>query len=66
MLLNEGGDIMAQDPVCKMNVDENKSAGTSSYKGKTYYFCAKNCKEKFDREPEKYAGGSSCGCHSCH
>ncbi|MBI4710580.1 MAG: YHS domain-containing protein [Nitrospirae bacterium] len=57
---------MAQDPVCKMNVDEKKAAGTSSYKGKTYYFCEKSCKEKFDKEPEKYAGGSSCGCHSCH
>ncbi|MBI5099820.1 MAG: YHS domain-containing protein [Nitrospirae bacterium] len=45
---------MAQDPVCKMNVDESKAAATSFYKGKTYYFCAKGCKEKFDKEPEKY------------
>lgn len=45
---------MAQDPVCKMNVDENRAAATSTHKGKTYYFCAKVCKERFDREPEKY------------
>lgn len=45
---------MVQDPVCHMNVDENKPAATSSHKGKTYYFCAASCKERFDREPEKY------------
>jgi YHS domain-containing protein len=45
---------MAQDPVCKMTVDEKTAAATSSYKGKTYYFCAKGCKERFDKEPEKY------------
>ncbi len=46
---------MAQDPVCHMSVDESKAAATSAYKGKTYYFCAKTCKERFDKEPEKYA-----------
>jgi YHS domain-containing protein len=45
---------MAKDPVCNMTVDEQKSAATSVYKGKTFYFCAKGCKEKFDREPEKF------------
>ncbi|HDY75812.1 MAG TPA: YHS domain-containing protein, partial [Candidatus Marinimicrobia bacterium] len=28
---------MAQDPVCNMNVDENKAGATSIYKGETYY-----------------------------
>jgi YHS domain-containing protein len=46
--------VMQKDPVCNMNVDEKKAAATSEYKGKTYYFCAKACKEKFDFEPEKY------------
>lgn len=45
---------MAKDPVCNMSVDEKKAAAISEYKGKTYYFCAKVCKEKFDKEPEKY------------
>ncbi len=45
---------MAQDPVCKMNVDEDKAAATSTWGGKTYYFCAAGCKETFDKEPEKY------------
>lgn len=53
-----GGEIMTQYPVCHMNVDESKAAATSVYKGKNYYFCAKGCKEKFDKEPEKYVKGT--------
>jgi YHS domain-containing protein len=37
-----------------MNVDEKRAAAISEYKGKTYYFCAKVCKERFDKEPEKF------------
>jgi len=47
---------MVTDPVCKMQIDENKAAGKSDYKGKTYYFCAPGCKRKFDENPERYAG----------
>ncbi len=47
---------MVTDPVCKMKIDENKAAGSSDYKGQTYYFCSLSCKQKFDKEPEKYAG----------
>ncbi|MGE3510126.1 MAG: YHS domain-containing protein [Vicinamibacterales bacterium] len=45
---------MAVDPVCKMQVDEKKNAGTSEYNGKTYYFCAVSCKRKFDAHPQAY------------
>jgi len=45
---------MAKDPVCNMDVDEKNAENTSVYKGKTYYFCAKGCKEKFDKDPEKF------------
>jgi membrane fusion protein, copper/silver efflux system len=48
---------MSVDPVCGMEVDEAraKAAGkTSMYQGKTYYFCAEECKERFDKEPGKY------------
>jgi Cu+-exporting ATPase len=46
---------MAIDPVCGMQVDPAKAAGTSDYQGKTYYFCAKSCKAKFDANPGQYA-----------
>jgi YHS domain-containing protein len=48
---------MVTDPVCKMQIDENKAAAKSEYNGKTYYFCAPACKRKFDAEPEKYLKG---------
>jgi YHS domain-containing protein len=41
------------DVVCKMKVDKSV-VDTSVYKGKTYYFCAPDCKKKFDENPEKY------------
>jgi Cu+-exporting ATPase len=47
-------DVMAVDPVCKMDVEPARAAAQSSYKGQTYYFCAVGCKREFDREPEKY------------
>lgn len=53
---------MAIDPVCKMEVDERKAAWTTSYKGKTYYFCSSGCKTKFDNtlSSMKKAGTGIC------
>ena len=45
---------MVLDVVCNMEVDEKTTKWKSEYKGKTYYFCAPMCKQKFDRNPEKY------------
>ncbi len=45
---------MAKDLVCGMEVKEEEAAGFSLYKGKKYYFCSKNCKEKFDENPDEY------------
>jgi YHS domain-containing protein len=42
------------DPVCHMDIDPAAAAGTSEYKGHTYYFCSLGCKKSFDKEPEKY------------
>jgi len=47
---------MAIDPVCNMEVDEKNPAGTSVYKRKSYFFCSAVCKEKFDKDPQKYSG----------
>jgi len=41
------------DPVCGMEVDENKSP-RFSHKGKTYFFCSIDCKEEFEADPEAY------------
>jgi len=45
---------MAKDPVCGMEVDPQKAAAQSSYKGQVIYFCALGCKAKFDADPERY------------
>ena len=46
---------MEKDVVCGMQVDPAKAAGTSQYNGKTFYFCSKSCKTKFDASPSQYA-----------
>jgi Cu+-exporting ATPase len=45
---------MVTDPVCGMRIDPKEAAGTSVYKGQTYYFCSLGCKKAFEKEPEKY------------
>jgi Cu+-exporting ATPase len=42
------------DPVCKMVIEDKDAVATSLYKGKIYYFCAEQCKEAFDKDPESY------------
>jgi len=39
-------------PICGMEIDRSLS---STYKGKTYYFCVKEHKQIFDASPEKFA-----------
>jgi Cu+-exporting ATPase len=43
-----------EDPVCGMQVTFATAAGQSEYKGQTYYFCSADCKQTFDKNPEKY------------
>jgi YHS domain-containing protein len=46
------------DPVCNMAVD-TASAFSAMYKGKTYYFCSEEDKQKFEKNPEQYVGKKS-------
>jgi len=38
-----------------MKVDPAKSAGSAVHEGTTYYFCSKNCLNKFEHDPGKHA-----------
>ena len=38
---------MAKDPICGMEVDEKKTKFNTLKNGKKYYFCSKNCHDKF-------------------
>ncbi len=44
----------AKDPICGMYVEMETAKFISRYRGKTYYFCNKGCKETFDANPENY------------
>jgi Cu+-exporting ATPase len=37
-----------------MDIEPATVAGTSEYKGQTYYFYSMGCKRSFDKDPEKY------------
>jgi YHS domain-containing protein len=42
-----------KDVVCGMEVGRS-SKWKSIYGGREYLFCSKACKDKFDKEPDKY------------
>jgi Cu+-exporting ATPase len=48
---------MAQvkDVVCGMRVDSATAPGRTSWGGRSYYFCSKECLERFDADPARYA-----------
>jgi Cu+-exporting ATPase len=47
------------DPVCGMELEPKAAAAKSQYQGKTYYFCAKEEKEQFDKSPTNYVKTAS-------
>ena len=53
------------DPVCGMRVNPASAAGSDTFRGTTYYFCATSCLERFKANPESFLArasehGSSC------
>ena len=51
---SEGHPAVERDPVCGMTVNPAKAAGSHTYAGHTYYFCATSCLEKFRADPDRY------------
>lgn len=43
-----------KDPVCGMTVDPHTAKHRATHNGKTYYFCAARCREKFVANPAQY------------
>jgi len=48
-----------RDPVCGMEIDPGAAAGQSNYNGRTYFFCADVCKQKFDARPALYVSDAA-------
>lgn len=49
--------MAVKDPVCGMVLSEEKAPFSTEYKEKTYFFCGQGCKERFEKDPEKYVSG---------
>jgi RND family efflux transporter MFP subunit len=48
----------ARDPVCGMEVDEKRARAAGrhvEHQGRTYFFCADECKRAFEKDPARYA-----------
>ena len=46
------------DPVCGMTITPADAAGHLEHRGRTYYFCAANCLERFRANPEAFLAGA--------
>lgn len=51
--VKENGDKVTC-PVMGREIEKSEAASSLEYNGKTYYFCCAGCKEKFEKDPEKY------------
>jgi uncharacterized membrane protein YraQ (UPF0718 family)/YHS domain-containing protein len=51
-----GGAGYSSDPVCGMQVETANAAATANYSGRTFYFCAERCRDRFLRDPTRFVG----------
>jgi Cu+-exporting ATPase len=49
-----GDHVHATDPVCGMSVDPRTAKHRFAYKGEDYFFCSGRCRERFEKEPDKF------------
>ena len=49
---------LMKDPVCGMRMSPKEAAYASELRGMVYRFCSEACKEKFDRDPSRFVGGT--------
>jgi len=48
----------AKDPVCGMDVEAG-AGYAKMHEGREYRFCSRQCLDKFDLEPQRYAKGGA-------
>ena len=56
----------ATDPVCGMQVDEDRAAEKVEHGGNSYYFCSRGCAVRFRSNPERYLSGGAEPMHLTH
>ena len=57
---------MATDPVCGMQVEEDRAAEQVAHGGKAYYFCSRGCAVRFRSNPDRYLSGGVEPMHLTH
>src|SRR6266498_1627583 len=53
------------DPICGMNVEPERAAGSHVHNGQTYYFCSRHCLAEFKEDPERFLKSPAAG-HAAH
>ena len=42
------------DAVCLMHIDPATAPAQSRHRGRTYYFCTRDCRDWFEADPDRY------------
>ncbi len=58
---SRSADALPIDPVCRMAVDPEHSAGTLRHGGASFYFCSMECIQAFAADPGRYAAAARRG-----
>ncbi len=51
--------MLVKDPVCGMNIEPEAAFATRSHQGHTFYFCSKDCVDRFDADPLPFTSAGS-------
>jgi P-type Cu+ transporter len=43
-----------KDPVCGMVLEPDQVEAQSTYAGREFYFCSRECRDIFDQDPHRY------------
>lgn len=46
--------MKVKDPVCGMQMEKGEAEAVMDYKETTYYFCSKECRDLFAKNPQQY------------
>ena len=57
---------MATDPVCVMQVEEDRAAEQVEHGENKYYFCSRGCAVRFRSNPDRYLSGGVEPMHLTH
>jgi len=52
-----GGDGLAKDVVCGMQVRTSDAPAQAAHAGKTFYFCSDGCHDRFVADPDRFVSG---------